>query len=86
VIAAAVTAAFAAVRRRSRAKTAVPAPSARGVPAPSDRAVPAQRRSEIDQLGLGVEELVVADHEAQDARLFDALSGGDVTISRSPGC
>jgi hypothetical protein len=35
--------------------------------------VPAQRRSEIEALGLGVEELVVAEHEAQDARLFHAL-------------
>ena len=50
---------------RPRRKTAVPA---RGT-----SAVPAQRRSEIEELGLRVEELVVADHEAQDARLFHAL-------------
>ena len=46
---------------KARAKRAVPP------------RVPAQRRSEIEELGLGVEELLVAEHEAQDARLFDAL-------------
>ena len=36
-------------------------------------AVPAQRHSGIDELGLRVDDLVVTEHDAQDARLFDAL-------------
>ena len=36
-------------------------------------AVPAQRPSELEQLGLAVEELPVDEHEARDARLHDAL-------------
>jgi hypothetical protein len=45
---------------------------ATGPPA-SAGAVPDQRQTGIEELGLGVDELVLADHEAQDARLFDAL-------------
>jgi hypothetical protein len=42
--------------------------------APVEKAsVPAPRTSEVDALGLRVEELEVAEHEARDARLFAAL-------------
>ena len=77
VLAVAVTGVVAAVRHRSStSKATMP----RATPATKTSttarrkaAVPAQRRSEIEQLGLRVEELVVAEHDAQDARLFDAL-------------
>jgi hypothetical protein len=80
VLAVAVTGVVAAVRHRSStSKATMPRATARttsrtttGAP-PRRRAVPAQRRSEIEELGLRVEELVVAEHDAQDARLFDAL-------------
>jgi len=39
--------------------------------------VPAQRPSGLELLGLTVEELAVDDHEARDARLFDALDWQD---------
>jgi hypothetical protein len=35
--------------------------------------VPEQRPSELELLGLAVEELAVDDHEARDERMFDAL-------------
>ena len=64
VIVAAVAGAVAALRRRAgRAQQSPPEPVV----------VPAQRRSELEELGLQVEDLAVAEHDAQDARLFDAL-------------
>jgi hypothetical protein len=65
VIAAAVTGAFAAARRWSR-------PGEPSVAGPDLPVVP-QQRSGLEELGLRVEDLVVAEHDAQDARLFDAL-------------
>lgn len=51
-------------------KPAAPKPTTRK---PAAKKIPAQRTSEVDNLGLRTEELVVAEHEARDARLFAAL-------------
>lgn len=75
-LAVAVTGVVAAARHRSagaKPRSAKPR-AAKPVPrAPQRAAVPAQRRSELEELGLRVDDLVVAEHEAQDARLFEAL-------------
>jgi hypothetical protein len=57
----------------TRRSTRTAKPTRTTTPPATAAAVPGQRQSRIEELGLGAEELVLADHEAQDARLFDAL-------------
>ena len=57
--------------RTARTRTGTPKKAApRRAPV---KKIPAQRASEIDNLGLRVEELEVDTHAAQDDRLFAAL-------------
>jgi hypothetical protein len=71
VIAAAVTGLVAATRRRTSASRA---PQRRLTDPYPESVVPAQRRSGLALLGLDeADDVVVAEHEAQDDRMFQAL-------------
>jgi hypothetical protein len=79
-LAVAVTGFVAAISHRSStSKVTMPrtaAPSRRSATRRTTRSkpdVPAQRRSELEELGLRVDDLAVAEHEAQDTRMCDAL-------------
>jgi hypothetical protein len=63
VVVAAVTGAVAAAAKPRRSRK----------PRIVEPQVPAQRVSGIEALGLGVEDLAVAEHDERDARLVEAL-------------
>jgi hypothetical protein len=65
VVLAAAGCAATVLRRRSRSR--------RHEPALPPVALPAQRGRGLAELGLRVEDPLIEEHEARDARLFDAL-------------